>query len=258
MSTDGVIGFGYLQARVQARYAQLASNALWSQLAAIDEFSAYLEEGRETSLSPLISSISAQSDSHDIDSALRRVFLHHIIELSNWMPHAWRPASLWLQWLPNISLLSYLLSQQPPYPWMYHEKSLFLLLGDQDINIGQALQKAGADCLISEGTSATAIFSMWLQQWTSLWPAWSHSLTHGVEDLIQLLEKYQKKFTTLSSHETWAARDTLQQTLRLFFRRNLLQPATAYAYLALMSLQLERLRAELLQRLLFTQKSSMS
>lgn len=254
MNSEGVVGFGYLQARVQARYEQLADNDIWTQLGAVEDFSAYLEESRATRLAPLISGISAQSNSHDIDLSVRRLFLQYVIELSSWMPQAWRSTTLWLQWLPDIPLLSYLLKEQHPAAWMYHDKRLALMLEDQDVNVEQALTTAGAGCLITEGTSAAAMLSMWQQQWPTLWPAWPGHFRRGIEDLIALLREYQVYFSALAISETWSARNELQRTLRLFFRRYLLQPATAFTYLALMSLQLERLRAELIQRLLFSQK----
>jgi len=257
MNNDGVIGFGYLQARVQARFAQLAGNELWSRLGAIDEFSAYLEESRTTNLSPFIAGISADSNSHDIDLSVRRVFLHQLIELNSWMPKTWRSATLWLQWLPDIPLLSYLLEQQHAAPWMYHDKRLALMFKDQDVNVEQALTKAGAACLMSDGTSSASMFNMWLQHWPNLWPVQSGHLYRGIEELITLIHNYQVEFVALSCDQTWLARAELQQTLRLFFRRNLLQPAMAFAYLALISVQMERLRAELLQRLLYSQRSAL-
>ncbi|MCP3848796.1 MAG: hypothetical protein GY694_00955 [Gammaproteobacteria bacterium] len=255
MSNDGVVGFGYLQARVQARYAQLTCKDVWLKLGAIDDFNAYLEESRATSLAPLIAGISSQSDSHDIDLLVRRFFLQQVTELSTWMPQAWRPATLWLQWLPDIPILSYLLEEQRPAIWMYHDKRLSLMLEDQGVLVEQNLEKGGAGCLITEGTSAASMLRMWLQHWPTLWPVLSHHFRFGIEALIQLIREEQVQFSSLATDQTWAARDNLQQTLKLFFRRNLLQPATAFSYLALMSLQLERVRAELLQRLLFPQRS---
>ena len=81
------------------------------------------------------------------------------------MPQAWRPATLWLQWLPDIPLLSYLLKDQSPASWMYHDKRLLPMLDDQDATIEQTLTKAGAGCLLTEGTSSAAMLSMWLQHW---------------------------------------------------------------------------------------------
>jgi len=257
MSTKAVFGFGYMQARVQSRYAQLASNLLWSQLDAIDEFSAYLEESRVTSLSPLISGISAQSNSHDIDLAFRHVFLHQVIELSTWMPQVWHSAIDWLQWLPDIPLLSYLLNEQSPLNWMYHDKYLSLMLENQELSVAEAMTETGGGCLLAQGTSSASMLSMWLQQWPILWPAGSQQFARGIDVLIELLQENQIHFEALSSQEAWKSRDELQITLRIFFRRHLLQPATAFAYLALMSLQLERLRAELLQRLLFSEQRLM-
>jgi len=101
------------------------------------------------------------------------------------------------------------------------------------------------------------MLSMWLQQWPILWPAGSQQFARGIDVLIELLQENQIHFEALSSQEAWKSRDELQITLRIFFRRHLLQPATAFAYLALMSLQLERLRAELLQRLLFSEQRLM-
>jgi hypothetical protein len=49
----------------------------------------------------------------------------------------------------------------------------------------------------------------------------------------------------------WPLRRTLQARLTLLFRRAMLDPAAAFAYLALTALDLERLRGELLRRAAF-------
>jgi len=257
MNVEGVVGFGYMQARVQAGYAQLADNALWSKLGAIDEYSAYLEECRTTSLSSLVAGISTQSNSHNIDLAFRHVFLHYVVELSSWVPKPWQPVILWLQWLPEIPLISYLLNEQYPIGWTYDNKCLSIMSVGQDMNVSQALHKAGAGCLISKGTSVAIMLNMWQHQWPILWPNHSHHFTLGIKELIEILQNNYIRFKGLSRQEAWKARDELRKTLRLFFRRHLLQPATALVYIALMSLQLERLRAELLHRLLYPDKRLM-
>ena len=54
-----------------------------------------------------------------------------------------------------------------------------------------------------------------------------------------------------SGEAAWPLRRDLRERLRLGFHRLPLQPAAAFYYLALLALDLERLRAALMERALF-------
>ena len=52
-------------------------------------------------------------------------------------------------------------------------------------------------------------------------------------------------------NQVWTARQTLRSRLRLLFHQRLLQPVGPFVYLVLVGLDLERLRASLVDRALF-------
>ena len=121
----------------------------------------------------------------------------------------------------------------------------------------ETVRQKAAECLIAQGSSPSSMINMWLQQWPNLWPKYSGRFSHAIEELLNLIQGDYKRFKTLPCGEAWKARLELQNRLRLIFRQYQLQPATALSYIALLSLQLERLRAELLHRLLFPDKRLM-
>lgn len=56
-------------------------------------------------------------------------------------------------------------------------------------------------------------------------------------------------FTRAHADDAWALRETFQQRLEVLFRRHSLTSGAAFAYLALVALDLERLRAEVVHRM---------
>jgi hypothetical protein len=225
------VRYGYLQARIQARYAELPSESLWLHLGALKELASFLEEARSTPLAQWITGISTSSDVREIEQYLRRHLVETIRETASWFDQRWHPAVLWLETLSELPTLDYLRRNDVAPEGKVSEQ---LLLGVVSLEIeNQDLRQA------------------WITAWRSRWPRDSNQNLHGMESLQKTLEHYSILFPVLSVEEAWKSRQDLEFRLRLFFRRHALQPAVAIAYLSLVALCLERLRAELLQRALF-------
>ena len=90
----------------------------------------------------------------------------------------------------------------------------------------------------------------WLAQWNSMRPASMH-MDQGLKALEQLLHEQiqlqvkQQNVTLPGDYEI------LLNKLRLIFRRYAFQPAAVCAYLAIVALDLHRIRSDLMQRLYF-------
>jgi len=101
----------------------------------------------------------------------------------------------------------------------------------------------------------TDLLQVWVQHWRSLWPSLSGRNRQGLWSLIRMLQQHWAEFPQLPVDKAWSARQELDNALRFYFRRHVLQPGAAFAYLALLALCLERLRGELLRRILFAPRS---
>ena len=81
---------GYLQARVQARYAQLPEEPLWRDLEGAGDLAGYLAAARESVLAPWVRGIYARSDSDEIEQRLAARFVSTLAESAEWAPLRWR------------------------------------------------------------------------------------------------------------------------------------------------------------------------
>jgi len=230
--------YGYLQARIQARYAALPNESLWLHLGALKELASFLEEARSTSLAHWITGLSTSSDVREMEQYLQRHLAETIRETTRWFDPQWHPAMQWLETLSELPTLDYL-RRNDLAPEGEVSELLLLGMSDQELE-NQHLQQA------------------WITVWQSRWPRESRQNLLGMKSLQQTLEHHYAQFPDLSVQEAWVSRQDLELRLRLFFRRHVLQPAMAFAYLSLVALGLERLRAELMRRALFPKQEATS
>ncbi len=225
------IRYGYLQARVQARYAVLPDENIWRHIGALKSLTGFLEEARSTVLSHWVFGLTGSSSTDEIESQLKRQFTATVMETADWFDEQWQPAVRWLPTLLELPVLDYL------------------------IRSGKATEDAVTDPLLKQlldnASDHSTILEAWFEKWHSQWPALSTLNIHGMELLFQLLKQHSNQFPLLPVDQTWQARIELQLSLKLLFRRQLLQPSMGIIYLCLVALSLERLRAELLRRALF-------
>lgn len=229
---------GYLQTRVQVHYALLPDDRLWLHLSALKELTSFMEEARSTQLLQWIFGLSSRSSAEEIENHIQQRLRDSVTETVRWFGAEWRPAVRWLALLEKLPALEHALrSHTAPAAAMTEPEFLELAgLKSRCPALGQA----------------------WVAGWRRRWPTMSRRDRQGVETLIEILEQHRQQFPLLPVTATWNARHDLEARMRLFFRSHLLQPAAAFAYLALVALCLERLRAELLHRALFSQQARLS
>jgi len=242
-------GFGYAQARIQARYGERISDNVWQHLAALRGLSTYLEETRSTTLAPWVAGFSKASDSHDIEEGIRVHFINRVDEVAGWVPAAWRPAVTWTRWLPDLPLLNHLLNDGEIPAWADRSPRIAAYLPEQGRDVRLAINLAGGEALVKARERGTPLDRAWIAHWRASWPRCGRRQRQNLEALVDLLQ----------SHRTGSGRDRsrtthllLQDQLNQLFRRCLLQPATLFVYLCLLATDLERLRSALISRALFT------
>ncbi len=85
------VDFAYGQTRVQARLGARPQERTWRRLHASGSWAHFLEAARASELRPWLSAIHGDSDADAVDSALRRAFAVHVLEVATWYPAVWTP-----------------------------------------------------------------------------------------------------------------------------------------------------------------------
>ena len=242
----------YAQARLQARFGERPDESTWQRLEAAPEPAAALEIARSSGLRRWVAGIAADSDGHAIEIALRACWRECVSELSSWMPGKWRPALLWTRGLADLPALCYLARGGVPLPWMLRDPVLHAYAQAEPKTREAMLHENYRPLLKSEsrepgGAELSAdplppdVRDAWLDEWRRRWPRWGD--TSSLENLAQL-------FDATMRHPAAPGRHDLTRTLRSLFRRSVLVPVAAFIYIAFVALDIERLRAGLLQHAL--------
>jgi hypothetical protein len=232
----------YAQARVQARFAGRLSDGEWQRLGAVRAYPAYLQELRATALRGWVAGISELSDSHGIEQALRRQFRRRVEEVQGWAPESWRPAVGWVGWLADLPLLQHLLGGEAAPPWASGDFHVRGWLDAAGYLRREALAAAGGGDLLAAGPELGAV---WLGAWRRRWPAVGGDARAGLERLVRVLATRAEVLSGAGAVPRPGAR------LEHLFHGLVLQPGVLFAYLAVMALDLGRLRGELVGRVLF-------
>jgi hypothetical protein len=248
--------FGYVQARVQARLAGLPREGDWQRLEATRSFSAFLEESRTTALKPWVVGLSGTSDAHDIDRGVRAIFRAEVDAAARWVPDAWRAAVRWVQWLPQLPALAQGLRAGRAPEWMARDPFLAGLVGAQGELDRAALQAAGLGLLVEAAAEGRDLAEVWIVEWRGRCPSVRRRFRESLDRLAATLLDHQRQFLAAAPDRTWPLRRDLDHRLRHLFHVFLLQPAGLFAYLALVAVELERLRAALVSRALFGAEAS--
>jgi hypothetical protein len=248
--------FGYVQARVQARLAGLPREGDWQRLEATRSFSAFLEESRTTALKPWVVGLSGTSDAHDIDRGVRAIFRAEVEAAARWVPDAWRAAVRWVQWLPQLPVLAQGLRTGRAPEWMVRDAFLAGLVGAQGELDRTALRAAGLGPFVDAAAEGRDLTEVWLAGWRGRCPSVRRRFRESLDRLAATLLDHQRQFLAAAPDRTWPLRRDLDHRLRHLFHVFLLQPAGLFAYLALVAVELERLRAALVSRALFGAEAS--
>jgi hypothetical protein len=240
----------YAGARIQARISRLPSEGDWQRLASARSLSAYLEEARATGLSEWVRAFSGLSQAHELERGCRALARDAVRTTAGWAPPPWRAAIEWVGWLPSLALLEHLVRGEDVPEWMNRDDRLRALLGDSGGLDSNALRAAGLDELISDA-AAPGMGIRWRAAWRARWPACGRQAGRDLDALAALVQRHLDAFRCVTPESAWGLRENLRDRVRIHLHLHVVQPVQLFAYLALVLLDLERLRAELLSRALF-------
>jgi hypothetical protein len=243
--------FAYAQARLQARLGARPSVAVWERLCAFGGLAAWLEQARATPLRHWLASVSAATPPHEIERLLRAHFRRVIAEVARWVPPRWRAAVRWLEIVPDLPALAHLLRGEAAHDWMREEPVLRAVAEAEPSLRARALARGPWADLAAGRPDEGGLFVRWVEGWHARRPDGRHE--HALlAELTAALRAHRDAFPRLATTQTESARLALEARLVHIFRRSLLAPAAAFAWLLLAALEFERVRGELLVRALFS------
>ncbi len=246
----GLTALAYAQARIQSRYGERANADVWLKLHNIQDLGSYLQTAQQTALRPWVLGLSSTYSSHDIEQALRQKYRQHVDEVANWMPVKWQRPLQWIKRLADLPTLQYLLAGGEPLDWMKSDPEITEFTGD-DIQLRvQLIRAAGNGALVDSWQQHGSILSGWLSQWNSIRPKSIYS-DQGLKSLEKLLLEHMQMQTRQQGKTLPTDYEIMLDRLRLVFRRSAFQPAAVCAYLAIVAIDLHRLRGDLMLRLFF-------
>lgn len=245
--------FSHAQARLQARYADLPQEPDWQRLVAARDLAAYLEEARDGALRDWVKGFSGESDCHDIDRGLRAHLDDGVDLVARLLPGRWCAAADWWRWLPLLALFEHLARGGSLPQWARQDRVMARLL-DVDGAIDRSVAHgAGVFPLLDPAAiqRAGGVGACWHRQWLRLWPHCDARAVARMHALAVLLGTHLDAYRQSPPERAWTQRQQLRERLRQLFHLRLLQPAAGFIYLGLITLDLERLRRALIDRLLF-------
>jgi hypothetical protein len=241
----------YASARLAARFGARPDDRAWQRIEPVREFAALVEAARGTVLQPWLQGIAAHSSAHEIEAQLRARWQAQVVEVAGWMPERWQRAILWCAVLPYLPILLHLARREAPLPWMRGDARLAdLCVGGYD-TARAALAAGPWGPLASAWPTPDALPGAWRAEWQRRMPQHPAGDPRLLAALARTLTAHLAGSSGAPGREGRVSRRALQARLAVLFRRALLDPAAAFVFLALVALDLERLRGELLRRVAF-------
>jgi len=236
----------YAHARLGARFGARPDELAWRRIEMIRDVGGMLDAARASPLSVYLGEIGPDADAHAIELALRALLRERVRAIAAWMPPEWRAAIEWCALLPELPLLQHLARGGTPPPWLRDDP-----LGAALRDCGCGPVAAGPAFLLAEGKlNPDRIAVTWFAEWQRRLPV-PVAASPFLSDVVRLLMEHAAAFREPLQIEGWTLRRALHARLTQLFRRATLTPAAAFIFLTLSALDVERLRGELLRRVVF-------
>jgi hypothetical protein len=245
MSLDGELEYAY--ARLCARVGERPDELAWRSIEAIRALPAFLEAARNLPFKRWLVDITADADAHRIEAALAARRRALVVEVARWMPGPWQAAIHWAGVLPELPAIEHLARGGEALPWMRQDALLAPLCEVGTPGAGPLAS------LANEWRRPDGLLHAWRTEWTRRLPNGALTRSASIHELARLFATTRTATYVSSAHRPIAdsQRAMLAERLALLFRRSTLDPAAAFVFLALIALDLERLRGELLRRAIF-------
>jgi hypothetical protein len=242
--------WSYVQARLQARHGDRLAEADWRALEAARALDQFIERARATSLRHFAQRMNASMTSHAIERALRVAWRDYVAEVAGWGPAEWRAAIVWAAHVPQLPVIDAAIRGERP-EWVSHDPDIASMADENLRTI--ARDKFPLRPLLPKPGSADTIAQRWFAHWRTLRP---YGEKQALNLLAEMIAAHVERLGRAGPQEASAdyRRDLARKVTRLF-RRQGGTPAAVFCHLALMALDLERFRGNLVRRALFGESS---
>jgi hypothetical protein len=149
--------------------------------------------------------------------------------------------------------VQHLLSGASVPAWMLDDAELRHFASESAERRREAIRVSGHGHLVQAWQQGQTLYEAWYDSWRHQWPGPAH-LKRAMNQLGRLLLQHIRGHGS-GGGTTRRRREVLLIKLTAAFRNYSFQPAAAFAHLALVGLDLEQLRGDLLSRKLFAESS---
>jgi len=240
----------YALARVAARHGQRLDDADWRRLEASRDLDHYLAAVRSTAFGGWVSSFDAEQDCHAIERALRAHWRRYVDTVAAWHPQAWQAWLTWLAWLPTLSLLAQLARPDSAPVWMLADPLFGPLAPGTTADRAVALANTALAPLEPAVAGRTSPGAAWSAEWQALRPRADSRTQQSLRLLWQAMEQHERDLLH-ASDAAEPLRNQLASRLQRLLRLAAGTVTVTVCHLALIALDLERLRGGLVRRCLF-------
>lgn len=245
------VEWSYVQARLQARHGERLGDSEWRMLEAAKTLGRFIEESRSTPMRRFTDHINEQMTAHTIERILRAEWRAYVAEIAAWTSSAWKPAVLWGAHVPDLIMLDRLLAGDTP-GWMREDPVFGPLLGADGQIRTASLEKTPFFPLSLANWASRGLVEHWLAHWRVSWPRRFGADRQWLEKLAALVRIHVRRLARAGVEESSGPyRRELAHALTRMFRRCSGTPVAVFCHLALVALDLERLRGCLVSRRLF-------
>ena len=240
--------WSYVQARLQARHGGRLDEDAWRALEAARSIEEYLERARATALRRFVEALAPRMASHGIERMLRAAWRGYVAEVASWVAPPWQPAVRSTAYLPDLALIDALRDGNAP-AWARQDPALAALCEAAPERAARLAKSPLAQLVTADARPPAG---RWLAAWQAAWPARSAAERRSLDTLIRIAASHFEQLASASPQDRSAPyRRDLATALARAFRRAAATPAAVFCHLALVALDLERLRGGLVRRRLF-------
>ena len=240
----------YALARVQARRGQHLSEAAWRQLESSRDAGHFFDAVRGTPLASWVASLDPTHDCHVIERTLRAEWRRHVQSIAQWHPREWQAWLAWTEWLPTLSLLAQLARPEPAPGWMLADSVCGPIASGTPAERATSMQQTALAPLEAVVRSEVSPGQAWRDYWSTLMPAADARTRQLFDALLTVIDKHSQQML-LRNLDAAVLRGELAMHLQHLFRAAAGTVIATLCHLALLALDLERLRGDLINRCLF-------
>ena len=240
----------YALARVAARYGQRLDEGAWRRVEASRTLSHYLAAVRSTALAGWVSSIDADDDCHAIERALMMQWRSYVDGVAVWHPRSWQAWLAWLAWLPTLSLLAPLGRPEAVPKWLLADPLYGPFAVGTPADRAAALEHTALAALGSAVAGLTTLGAAWGAEWQLLRPQTELRTENLLQRLTAAIEEHEQAMLR-ATDSAGPLRQELASRLQRLLRAAAGTVIVTVGHLALVALDVERLRGGLVRRCLF-------